>query len=314
MNYSTSLFFENLFKLFNTNIILGDKLSFDIKEAFLIFIRGVLMGSADIVPGVSGGTMALITGIYAHLVESISKIKFGFLKPLFKGDFSGFWNQMLEEIDFKFFIPLVLGIGIAFLTLAKVVTYCMDVHTALTYSFFLGLIIASAVILFRKLNEINLKNIIFVLIGAVLTFIFVSLNPIAANHSLIVIFISGMIAICAMILPGISGSFLLLLLGQYEYMLNALHHLQIVDIIVFVVGALIGILGFSKILNYLLKNYEKVTMAFLIGVMLGSLKVPAVVVASSVSLNFSGLLPCLIVAIIAFALIIILETRFDYIE
>jgi putative membrane protein len=307
-------FFENLFKLFNTNIILGDKLSFDIKEAFLIFIRGVLMGSADIVPGVSGGTMALITGIYAHLVESISKIKFGFLKPLFKGDFKGFWNQMLEEIDFKFFIPLVLGIGIAFLTLAKVVTYCMDVHTALTYSFFLGLIIASAVILFRKLNEINLKNIIFVLIGAVLTFIFVSLNPIAANHSLIVIFISGMIAICAMILPGISGSFLLLLLGQYEYMLNALHHLQIVDIIVFVVGALIGILGFSKILNYLLKNYEKVTMAFLIGVMLGSLKVPAVVVASSVSLNFSGLLPCLIVAIIAFALIIILETRFDYIE
>ena len=314
MNYSTSLFFENLFKLFNTNIILGDKLSFDIKEAFLIFIRAVLMCSADIVPGVSGGTMALITGIYAHLVESISKIKFGFLKPLFKGDFSGFWNQMLEEIDFKFFIPLVLGIGIAFLTLAKVVTYCMDVHTALTYSFFLGLIIASAVILFRKLNEINLKNIIFVLIGAVLTFIFVSLNPIAANHSLIVIFISGMIAICAMILPGISGSFLLLLLGQYEYMLNALHHLQIVDIIVFVVGALIGILGFSKILNYLLKNYEKVTMAFLIGVMLGSLKVPAVVVASSVSLNFSGLLPCLIVAIIAFALIIILETRFDYIE
>jgi putative membrane protein len=314
LNYSTSLFFENLFKLFNTNIILGDKLSFDIKEAFLIFIRGVLMGSADIVPGVSGGTMALITGIYAHLVESISKIKFGFLKPLFKGDFKGFWNQMLEEIDFKFFIPLVLGIGIAFLTLAKVVTYCMDVHTALTYSFFLGLIIASAVILFRKLNEINLKNIIFVLIGAVLTFIFVSLNPIAANHSLIVIFISGMIAICAMILPGISGSFLLLLLGQYEYMLNALHHLQIVDIIVFVVGALIGILGFSKILNYLLKNYEKVTMAFLIGVMLGSLKVPAVVVASSVSLNFSGLLPCLIVAIIAFALIIILETRFDYIE
>lgn len=289
-------------------------MSFDIKEAFLIFIRGVLMGSADIVPGVSGGTMALITGIYAHLVESISKIKFGFLKPLFKGDFSGFWNQMLEEIDFKFFIPLVLGIGIAFLTLAKVVTYCMDVHTALTYSFFLGLIIASAVILFRKLNEINLKNIIFVLIGAVLTFIFVSLNPIAANHSLIVIFISGMIAICAMILPGISGSFLLLLLGQYEYMLNALHHLQIVDIIVFVVGALIGILGFSKILNYLLKNYEKVTMAFLIGVMLGSLKVPAVVVASSVSLNFSGLLPCLIVAIIAFALIIILEMRFDYIE
>lgn len=289
-------------------------MNFDIKEAILIFIRGVLMGSADIVPGVSGGTIALITGIYAHLVEAISRIRFGFVKPLLKGDINGFINGLFEEIDFKFFIPLVLGIGVAFLTLAKVVTYCMDVHTALTYSFFLGLIIASAVILFRKLNEINLKNILFALIGAVLTFIFVSLNPIAANHSLPIIFISGMIAICAMILPGISGSFLLLLLGQYKYMLNALHQLHFAEIIVFVVGALIGILGFSKILNYLLKNYEELTMAFLIGVMLGSLKVPAVEIVNSAGLSFAGLFPCLIIAVIGFGLIIILETRFDYIE
>ncbi|WP_067045393.1 DUF368 domain-containing protein [Methanobrevibacter sp. YE315] len=272
------------------------------------------MGSADIVPGVSGGTIALITGIYGHLVESISKIHFGFMKPLLKGDINGFIDQLFDEIDFKFFIPLVLGIGVAFLTLAKVVTYCMDAHTALTYSFFLGLIIASAVILFKKLNKINWKIILFAVLGAILTFIFVSLNPIAANHSLIVIFLSGMIAICAMILPGISGSFLLLLLGQYKYMLNALHQLHIVDIIVFVVGAVIGILGFSKILNYLLKNHEEITMAFLIGVMLGSLKVPCVEIANSVALNFAGLIPCLIVAIIGFAIIIILETRFDYME
>ena len=289
-------------------------LNFDVKEAILIFIRGVLMGSADIVPGVSGGTIALITGIYAHLVEAISKIHFGFLKPLLKGDIKGFKTQLFEEIDFKFFIPLVLGIGIAFLTLAKVVTYCMDAYPAWTYSFFLGLIIASAVILFKKLNEINLKNFVFALIGAVLTFIFVSLNPIAANHSLPVIFISGMIAICAMILPGISGSFLLLLLGQYEYMLNALHQLHFTEIIVFVIGALIGILGFSKILNYLLKNYEKVTMAFLIGVMIGSLKVPCVEIFNSAGFSFAGLFPCLIIAVIGFALIIILETKFDYME
>lgn len=284
------------------------------REAILIFVRGVLMGSADIVPGVSGGTIALITGIYAHLVEAISNIKFGFIKPLFKGDFKGFWNQMLEEIDFKFFIPLILGIGVAFLTLAKVVTFCMDNYTALTYSFFLGLIIASAVVLFKKLNKITVKNLLFAILGAVLTYIFVSLNPIAANHSLIVIFISGMIAICAMILPGISGSFLLLLLGQYAYMLDALHTLNFKEIIVFVIGALIGILGFSKILNFLLKNYEEITMAFLIGVMLGSLRVPAVQIINSVSINISGLLPCVIVAIIAFAIIIVLETRFDYIE
>ena len=289
-------------------------MSFDIREAILIFIRGVFMGSADIVPGVSGGTIALITGIYAHLIEAISKIRFGFVKPLFKGDFKGFKDGLFEEIDFKFLVPLALGIVVAFLTLAKVVTYCMDVHTALTFAFFLGLIIASAVILFKRLNQINLKNILFTVIGLILTLIFVSLNPIAANHSLIVIFLSGMIAICAMILPGISGSFLLLLLGQYKYMLNALHHFQIVDIVVFVAGALIGILGFSRILNYLLKNHEKVTMAFLIGVMLGSLKVPTVEIVNSAGLSFAGLFPCLIVAVIGFALIIILETKFDYME
>ena len=289
-------------------------MNFNFYEAFLIFIRGLLMGSADIVPGVSGGTMALITGIYGHLIEAISNIKFGFLKPLFKGDFKGSWNKLLEEFDFEFLIPLVLGIGVAFLTLAKVVTYCMDVHTALTFSFFLGLIIASAVVLFKKLNKISLTCIIFAAIGCILTYMFVSLNPIAANHSLIVLFFSGMIAICAMILPGVSGSFLLLLLGQYKYMLNALHQLHFTEIIVFVVGALIGILGFSKILNYLLKNHEELTMAFLIGVMLGSLKVPFVEISNAVSMNFSGLLPCIIIAVIAFVIIVIMETKFDYID
>ena len=289
-------------------------MNFNIKEAFLIFIRGLFMGSADIVPGVSGGTIALITGIYGHLVEAISNIRFGFIKPLIHGDLKGFWNQLLEEIDFKFFIPLILGIGVAFLTLAKVVTYCMDNHTAMTFSFFLGLIIASAVILFRKISKINFKHVIAAIIGLILTYIFVSLNPIAGDHSLILIFFSGMIAICAMILPGISGSFLLFLLGQYEYMLTALHELHFSEIIVFVIGALIGILGFSKILNYLLKNYEEIIMAFLIGVMLGSLKVPAVEIVKSVSMNFAGLLPCVIVAVIGFVLIIVLETRFDYID
>lgn len=285
-------------------------MNFDFYEAFLIFIRGILMGSADIVPGVSGGTIALITGIYERLIYSISKINFKFIKPLVKLDLKGFWRELLDEIDFAFFIPLVLGIGIAMLTIAKVVTYCMDVYTALTYAFFLGLIIASAYILLKKIPKLQIKHVAFVIIGLVLAYIFVSLNPIAANHSLPVIFISGLIAICAMILPGISGSFLLLLLGQYEYMLTALHELHFTELIVFIVGAVIGILGFSKLLNYLLKNYEELTMAFLIGVMLGTLKIPALEVVSNVTLNVSGLLPCIIVAVIAFVLIIILETKF----
>ena len=285
-------------------------MNFNFYEAFLIFIRGILMGSADIVPGVSGGTIALITGIYERLIYSISKINFKFLKPLVKLDLKGFWRELLDEIDFGFFIPLVLGIAIAMVTIAKVVTYCMDVYPALTYAFFLGLIIASAYILLKKIPKLQIKHIAFVILGFVLAYIFVSLNPIAANHSLPVLFISGLIAICAMILPGISGSFLLLLLGQYEYMLTALHELHFTELLVFIVGAIIGILGFSKLLNYLLKRYEEVTMAFLIGVMLGTLKIPAVTVVNNVSLNLSGLLPCLIVAVIAFVLIIVLETKF----
>ena len=285
-------------------------MNFDFYEAFLIFIRGILMGSADIVPGVSGGTIALITGIYERLIYSISKINFKFIKPLVKLDFKGFWRELLDEIDFGFFIPLVLGIGIAMLTIAKVVTYCMNVYTALTYAFFLGLIIASAYILLKKIPKLQIKHIAFVILGLVLAYVFVSLNPIATNHSLPVIFISGLIAICAMILPGISGSFLLLLLGQYEYMLTALHELHFTELVVFIIGAVIGILGFSKLLNYLLKKYEEVTMAFLIGVMLGTLKIPAINVVENVTLNLTGLLPCIIVAVIAFVLIIVLETRF----
>ena len=156
------------------------------------------------------------------------------------------------------------------------------------------------------MDEINIKLIILTIIGIVLSYIFVGLNPIAANHSLIVLFISGLIAICAMILPGISGSFLLLLLGQYEYMLNSLNSLNITEIVVFIAGALIGILGFSKILNYLLENYESATMAFLIGIMVGTLRLPI----NQVTSNLTGSwLVCLILAIIGVVLIIVLEKK-----
>lgn len=281
-------------------------MNFNLKEIFLIFIRGFLMGSADTIPGVSGGTIALITGIYERLIHAISSIKFGFIRPLLKLDFKGFKIKLLEEIDFELFIPLILGIGIAILTLSKVITYLLEYHTAYTFSFFLGLILASAYILYTKLDEINIKLIILTVIGIVLSYIFVGLNPIAANHSLIVLFFSGLIAICAMILPGISGSFLLLLLGQYEYMLNSLNSLNITEIVVFIAGALIGILGFSKILNYLLENYESATMAFLIGIMVGTLRLPI----NQVTSNLTGSwLVCLILAIIGVVLIIVLEKK-----
>ena len=282
-------------------------MNFDFKEMILIFLRGLFMGSADIVPGVSGGTIALITGIYERLIYAISSIKFSFIKPLLKGNLSDFKTKLMEEIDFELFIPLFLGIGIAFITLAKVISYLLDTHTAYTFSFFLGLILASAYILYTKLDNLNLKLIVITAIGIILSYIFVGLNPIAANHSLIVIFISGLIAICAMILPGISGSFLLLLLGQYQYMLNALNSRNLIEIFVFCLGAAIGILGFSKLLNYLLEKYESATMAFLIGIMLGTLRLPLMKITSTVKGSW---IPCIILAVIAFSLIIVLEKKF----
>lgn len=286
-------------------------MNFNLKEFLTIFLKGIFMGSADIIPGVSGGTIALITGIYERLVHAISSINFTFVKPLLKGNMSEFKSKLLYEIDFALFIPLILGIGIAFLTLAKVITYLLVNQTAYTFSFFLGLILASAYILYTKLDGLNIKLIIATIIGIILAYVFVGLNPIAANHSLPVLFVSGLIAICAMILPGISGSFLLLLLGQYQYMLNALNNLNIVEILVFIVGAVIGILGFSKILNYLLENHESLTMAFLIGIMLGSLRLPVIKVTTT--LNGSWIL-CIVLAIIAFVLIVVMERKFHYIE
>ena len=288
-------------------MIWGIKTNFNLKEIILIFLKGLFMGSADIVPGVSGGTIALITGIYERLISAISSIRFSFLKPLLKGNFTDFKEKLIEEIDFELFIPLILGIGIAFISLAKVISYLLDTQTAYTFSFFLGLILASAYILYTKLDNFNIKLIIISIIGIILSYIFVGLNPIATNHSLVVIFISGLIAICAMILPGISGSFLLLLLGQYQYMLNALNSRNLIEIFVFGIGAVIGILGFSKLLNYLLERYESATMAFLIGIMVGTLRLPVMKITATIQGSW---IPCIILALIAFALIIVLEKKF----
>ena len=288
-------------------MIWGIKMNFNLKEIILIFLKGLFMGSADIVPGVSGGTIALITGIYERLISAISSIRFSFLKPLLKGNFTDFKEKLIEEIDFELFIPLILGIGIAFISLAKVISYLLDTHTAYTFSFFLGLILASAYILYTKLDNFNIKLIIISIIGIILSYIFVGLNPIATNHSLVVIFISGLIAICAMILPGISGSFLLLLLVQYQYMLNALNSRNLIEIFVFGIGAVIGILGFSKLLNYLLERYESATMAFLIGIMVGTLRLPVMKITATIQGSW---IPCIILALIAFALIIVLEKKF----
>lgn len=284
-------------------------------NSILILIRGIFMGSADVIPGVSGGTIALITGIYERLVHAIGKINFTFIKPLLKGNFSEFKKKLFDEIDFELFVPLLIGIAIAMLTLSKVISYLLEYYPSFTFAFFLGLILASAYILYTHIMKISLKIIIISIIGFILAFIFVGLNPIAATHTLPIIFFSGMIAICAMILPGISGAFILLLLGQYKYMLNALNSLNWTEIIVFCLGALIGILGFSKLLDYLLQHYKEITLAFLLGIMIGTLRIPYV----EITTNFSGsaitnFIVCGILIVLGFALIVVMEKKFNYID
>lgn len=276
-------------------------------ETFLIFLRGLLMGTVDVIPGVSGGTIALITGIYERLVHAISRIDFKFLLYLVEGKFTKFKENAIKEIDFGLFIPLLLGIGIAILTMSRVISYLLATYPTMTYAFFFGLILASALFVYKHVGGLNVKNVVFLIIGFVSAIIFVGLNPIQANHTLPVIFLSGAVAICAMILPGISGAFVLLLLNQYEYMINVLNNMQLVEIIVFCAGALIGILSFSRALDYLLIHHKSITLSFLVGLMIGTLRLPYEKAVASMD----SVIPVVVVAIIGFVVVLVLEKGFE---
>lgn len=256
------------------------------KDSFFLFLKGIAMGASDIIPGVSGGTMALITGIYERLINSINKIKL---------------SQPLKTFGYKFFIPLGLGIVSAILLMADLLHFALNQFRAQTYAFFFGLILASAIFVFRQHvkktdSQSVLKIISMVVLGGGAAFLFVGLNPLSSSNSLIVLFLSAVVAISAMLLPGLSGSFILLLLDQYEYVLNMIkeipseilliirgkrdsltgiiHGLNLIELSVFVGGAVIGLLLFSRVIGYLLEHRKNITMAFLVGLMLGALRKP----------------------------------------
>ena len=177
-----------------------------VSQSLIIFLKGLFMGAADIIPGVSGGTIALITGIYERLINAISRINLKFILFFLRGDFERS-KKNFKEIDFPLFIPLLLGIVVAIFTLSKVILFFLTAYTPFMYAFFFGLILASAIFIYKHTGELSLKNILFIIIGFLFAFLFLGLNVIQINHSLPVVFISGAIAICAMILPGISGAF-----------------------------------------------------------------------------------------------------------
>ena len=225
-----------------------------------LFFKGILMGIADVIPGVSGGTMALILNIYDELISSIRDIQ-----PL----------KFFQTVRFKFFIPLGAGMGLAIFLFSHVIETLLTSHKGPTYAFFFGLILASVVHIVRSHPSFHWGRLVgYFLFGAVGAYLFVGLNPLQGHHGLWVTFGSGMIAIMAMLLPGISGSFLLLILGQYEYIIGAIKDMALGILFVFAAGAAVGALAFSRVLYFLLKNYKAQTLAVLVGGMTGALRLP----------------------------------------
>lgn len=245
----------------------------DKKEHIQTALKGFAMGIADIVPGVSGGTIAFITGIYDTLLNAISSVNKDFIKLLFSFKI----KEALVHINASFLIPLFMGIAIAIISMSKIMHFFMNDYPTLTWSLFFGLIGASIIYIGKKITNIkSTKSILGISAGAIIAYLLVSLIPVQTPNTNLYIFFSGMIAICAMILPGISGSFILLILGKYAYVTGAVKspfspgNLEI--IFIFAVGCVIGILSFSKILNYLLSRYHNLMMCFLTGFMIGSMK------------------------------------------
>ena len=239
----------------------------NLKDYIVLSLKGMAMGAADVVPGVSGGTIAFITGIYEELLETINKVNFGALKVLRKEGIKAFWNH----INANFLVALFAGIGVSLVSLAKLITYLMKNEAVLLWSFFFGLVLASVWLVSKQIKKWNAVQAVGLLAGTAIAYYITILPPMTQVDALWFVFVSGMIAICAMILPGISGSFILLLLGSYEFILTSLKDMKLLIIAVFAGGCVTGLLSFSKLLDWLFKKYHDLTIAILTGFLLGSL-------------------------------------------
>lgn len=244
-------------------------------EYILTAVKGACMGAADVIPGVSGGTIAFIMGIYDKFVASLAAINAEAVKLFFTGKFKEFWRH----INGGFLLSLVVGIGVSVISLATVMQTLLSDFPIQTWAFFFGLIVASSIFILRGISGWGLREILFLIGGVVLGVVICTLSPTQTPDALWFIFLSGAIAICAMILPGISGSFILLILGKYQYILSAASDLvagqniagNLLIIGVFAIGAVVGILSFSKFLHWLLSRWHKQALIILAGFIIGSL-------------------------------------------
>lgn len=247
----------------------------NLSKYILTTVKGACMGAADVIPGVSGGTIAFIMGIYDDFVGSIARIDKEAMRMLFKGQFKALW----QHVNGSFLLSIVIGILISVVALAGMMQRLLDEHPIQTWAFFFGLIVASSIFILKGISGWRMREGALLAAGTVLGVVVCTLSPTQTPDDLWFIFLSGALAICAMILPGISGSFILLILGKYEYIMESISEItkgiDVVDNLIimgiFWTGAIVGILGFSKFLRWLLGKWHKETLIVLAGFIIGSL-------------------------------------------
>ena len=243
---------------------MGDRNLF---QYIIITLKGIAMGAADVVPGVSGGTIAFISGIYEELVTSLNNINFSFFKNWKNDGFLSAW----KSLNGNFLLALAIGIAISVLSLAQLISWLLENEPVLVWSFFFGLVFASVFFVARDINKWSITTVVIFLLGAGLAYIITSMTPATGNESLPFLFLSGALAVCAMILPGISGAFILVLLGSYKTVLDAVHERDMMIILVVGTGAVFGLLSFARLLKWMFARYKNLTLALLTGFILGSL-------------------------------------------
>jgi len=226
------------------------------------------MGAANVIPGVSGGTMALILGIYEELINAIRSINLKFVRLVTQLNI----KEALSSVSWPFLLPIGLGVLLATLSLAEVLSWLLDRYPVIVWSFFFGLIISSVITVSRVIKQWRILTIVAIVVGTITAYGLFGVIPVSTPNAPWFIFVSGFIAICAMILPGISGAYILVLLGKYHYILKALNNKDFFTLFIIGAGALVGLISFAQILGWLLKKYHDLTMAILIGLMCGSLR------------------------------------------
>ena len=272
----------------NTSKKSEKKVSINHKEFISIYLKGIFMGLADTIPGISGGTIAFITGIYERLINSISEVKISSLKYIFKP--KKFYCEV-KKLDLKLFIPLIFGLITAILVGINLINFILEKNKDFLYSFFIGLIISSFVVLIANIKS-NIKNFCLIILGLTIGWIISGNFLMQITPNLITTFFAGFIAISAMILPGISGAYILLILNHYGYIINSLKNLDLLVITIFGAGVIIGLLSFTKLLNKLLKSYKNEIFSVLIGLMIGTLRTifNKVNFQSNLKLNLIGII------------------------